>query len=288
MVNLEEDKKLFYISGLFSISFFLTVLFSALLYSYTKNRIIQVKTKKNQTIKVSLVELPPSKTISKIKKHKKKIKKLKTKKITPKVIVPKKLPPIPTKRKTPSLNSLFAKVDTSKFQNIEGVDEVEESLVTNDVVSRLKGKINSIKLSEHIKKEEVETENNLSGKDQFTLKATEAFKKKSIRLSYKELEIQNVSFDENDKGIYDKFYSQVKLFLYNHWYPSENVAGNSAIVRIALNKNSVFVYYKILVFGKSQEFNDELKAYLESLKGTKASIDLQEDVIFEVKFRAKQ
>ena len=71
MVNLEEDKKLFYISGLFSISFFLTVLFSALLYSYTKNRIIQVKTKKNQTIKVSLVELPPSKTISKIKKHKK-------------------------------------------------------------------------------------------------------------------------------------------------------------------------------------------------------------------------
>ena len=81
MVNLEEDKKLFYISGLFSISFFLTVLFSALLYSYTKNRIIQVKTKKNQTIKVSLVELPPPKKVVKVKKHKKSIKKIAVKKI---------------------------------------------------------------------------------------------------------------------------------------------------------------------------------------------------------------
>ena len=106
MVNLEEDKKLFYISGLFSISFFLTVLFSALLYSYTKNRIIQVKTRKNQTIKVSLVELPPPKKVVKVKKHKKSIKKIAVKKITPKVSVPKKSPPpTPTKNKIPSLNS---------------------------------------------------------------------------------------------------------------------------------------------------------------------------------------
>jgi len=285
MVNLEEDKKLFYISGLFSISFFLTVLFSALLYSYTKDRIIQVKTKKNQTIKISLVQLPHPKTIAKVKKHKK----IAVKKMAPKVIVQKNSsPPIPTKSKNPSLNSLFAKVDTSQFKDIEGADEEKKPLVTNDIVSRLKGKINNIEIPAKQIEKDKDIENNSSDLENITLQSSAVFKKKSIRLSYKELEIQNIDLDENDKGIYDKFYSQVKSFLYSHWYPSENVAGNSAIVRIILDENSVLTYYKILVFGKSEEFNNELKTYLESLKGKLVSVDIQQAVSFEVKFRAKQ
>ena len=276
-----NDTRLFYLSGLFSIGFFLVIIFSTLTYVYHKDRVLKIKTKKS-SIQISLIDTP-KKTI-KVKPQVIPIKKIVTPK-PKKIDIPKKPQPqqkpqieAPT---TPSFGSLFSNVDTSKFKDKE--IEIPKPRVSNEAINRLKGKIVKTELPVKQKDE------NLSEIVEADFKRTFSFKQQeSIRVDYRELEIQSSSLDGSDQGTYDKFYSQVKSFLYNKWYPSETVAGNSAIVRFILNKNAILEHYKIVTRGKSSDFNSELIQYLESIKGKTISVDLRERVSFEVKFRAKE
>jgi len=283
MVN--NDTKLFYLSGLFSISFFLIIIFSTLVYSYNKDRVLKIRTDKT-TISVNIIDKP------KIVKPKielpQKIVPPKPKPIPKKIVPPKPLPkPKPvikpiSKPETPSLGSLFAKVDTSKYEEIDEVIE-HKPRVSDEMINRLKGKISKTELPLSRK------DDNLTKNIDYQVERSYRYKNiESVRVDYRELEIRNSTLDDSDKGVYDKFYTQIKSFLYNKWYPSENIAGNSAIVRIILSKNSILEHYKIITRGKSEDFNIELTQYLESIKGTTVSVDIKTGVSFEVKFRAKE
>jgi len=279
-----NDTRLFYLSGLFSIGFFLVIIFSTLTYVYHKDRVLKIKTKKT-SIQISLIDTP-KKTI-KAKPQVIPIKKIVTPK-PKKIDVPKKNQQKPQPKPqikvptTPSFGSLFSNIDTSKFKQDE-VIETSKPRVSNEAINRLKNKIVKTKLPVYRQDENVTkiVADNLERTYQYK-------QQESIRVDYRELEIQSSSLDGSDQGTYDKFYSQIKSFLYNKWYPSENVAGNSAIVRFILNKNSILEHYKIVTRGKNEDFNIELIQYLESIKGTLITVDLTDRVSFEVKFRAKE
>ena len=287
MVN--NDTKLFYLSGLFSISFFLIIIFSTLYYSYTKDRVLKIRTDKKTIISVNLIEKPKI-VVPKITPPKKIIPQKPKPKPIPKEIKPVKPKPVPEKKQTPkpipkpetpSLGSLFAKVDTSKYKESEEIIE-QKPRISDEMINRLKGKISKTEIPDNNRDE------NISDVDYKVERSYRYKNSKSVRVDYRELEIRNSSLDDADKGVYDKFYTQIKSFLYNKWYPSENIAGNSAIVRIILNEKSVLEHYKILTRGKSDDFNIELTHYLESIKGTIVSVDIKTKVSFEVKFRAKE
>jgi len=277
-----NNTKLFYLSGFFSISFFLVIIFSTLTYVYHKDRVLKIKTKKS-SIQISLVDTPKKKI--KVKPKVIPIQKV----ITPKpkkIVVPKKPQPKPEPKietpAVPSFGSLFSNVDTSKFKKDEVVS-TPKPRVSNETINRLKNKIAKTELPVHKEDE------NISKLVTDNVERSYKYKKQeSIRVDYRELEIQSSSLDGSDQGVYDKFYSQIKTFLYNKWYPSENVAGNSAIVRFILNENAILEHYKIVTRGKSEDFNMELTQYLESIKGTIIAVDLINRVSFEVKFRAKE
>ena len=286
-----NDTKLFYLSGLFSISFFLVIIFTTLYYSYVKDRVLKIKTAKSM-ISISIIDTPKvSKIIPKQKIIKPKpIPKPKLKPVPkPKPIEkpkdipkPKPAPTPPPKVETPSLGSLFSKVDTSRYSEGEEIIE-HKPRISNETMNRLKGEISKTEIPKN------RDEYNISNSSDYELERSYSYQEReSIRVDYRELEIRNSTLDDSDQGVYDKFYSQIKSFLYNNWYPSGSVAGNSAIVRIILNKNSVLEHYKIVTRGKSEDFNIELVQYLESIKGTFVSVDIDERVSFEVRFRAKE
>jgi len=296
MVN--QDEKLFYLSGLFSISFFLVLMFSALYYSYSRDRILNIRTKKNPGVEVILYEAPPKpkkvekSRIAKPKPRPKIIppkpkKRTQPKNETPKVTKKITPPPPPHQnpvKTAPSLDSLFSKIDTSRFKAKEEEIEKPKPLVSEETINRLKKKITKTKtpIDATRKDENISIENY---KLQRTFKIAHTH---PISLDYKELEITSSSIEDTESGMYDKIFSQIQSFLHNNWYPSSEVAGNSAYVRIVLSEDSIFKYYKIVTAGKNPEFNIELKEYLNTLIGKKMPVDLNTPLSFEVKFRAKE
>jgi outer membrane biosynthesis protein TonB len=293
MVN--QDEKLFYLSGLFSISFFLVILSTTLYYSYKKNLILQVRTDNAVKIDLYFQESPKKEDKPKVveKKNtlaeqpkptpmppKKEIPKIVEKKIE-EVKTPDPVKPPPA----PSLDSLFSKIDTSKFSNEESETEEEKRpKVSSDVISRLKSSISKTELPLDQKR----IDENLSDENYRVERKFRFDPSSSPTLDYRELEITSSDYVESDKGVYDKLFSQIKSFLHDNWYPSNDMAGNSAIVRIILNNRAVFEHYKIITRGKNEEFNIELDRYLDTLLGEKVPVDIKNGLSFEVKFRAKE
>ena len=305
MVN--QNVKLFYLSGLFSISFFIILLFSALYYAYTRDKILKIKTKKNDAIEITFYEAPPpQKQEIKVKKETPKKPKPKPKILSPKpkqpphqepkesdikqaqkeeVTPPPPPPPPPPKQEVksaPSLDSLFSKIDTSKFQPKEEEEE-EKPIVSEETIKRLKEKAKEIKTPIDIKKD-----NNFSIDDYKLQREFKISNTKPISLDYKELEITSSSLENPDSGVYDEVFSKIQNFLHLNWQPSPNMAGNSAYVRIILSDEGIIQHFKIVTAGKNPEFNIELQDYLQSIIGQKVPVELQEAISFEVKFRAKE
>jgi len=293
-----QDEKLFYLGGLFSVSFFLILLFSALYYGYTRDKVIKIKTEKSSGIEIVLYEAP---------KEKKKEKKANTTQSKPK---PKIAPPKPPKQqpekpqskseekqppkpatpppppppketpKAPSFDSLFSNIDTSKLDKQE--EEERKPLVSEETIKRLREEIQEIE-APIIRKDDNFSIDDYRLQREFKISHTQP-----ISLEYKELEITSSSLEDSDSGIYDEVFATIQKFLYQNWQPSPLVAGNSAYVRIILSQDGTIQYCKITTAGKNPEFNLELKEYLKSLIGKKIEIDLDEAMSFEVKFRAKE
>ncbi len=296
-----QDEKLFYLSGLFSVSFFLILLFSALYYGYTRDKVIKIKTEKSSGIEIVLYEAPKEKKRAKKadttqskpkpkpkiappkppKKHIEKSQSQSEEKQPPKPATPPP-PPLPPKEtpKAPSFDSLFSNIDTSKLDKPK--EEEQKPLVSEETIKRLRKEIQEIEAPI------IRKDNNFSIDDYRLQREFKISHTQPISLEYKELEITSSSLENSDSGIYDEVFASIQKFLYKNWQPSPLVAGNSAYVRIILSQDGTIQYCKITTAGKNPEFNLELKEYLKSLIGQKIEIDLDEAMSFEVKFRAKE
>ncbi len=329
MVN--QDPKLFYVSGLFSITFFLLVLFGALTYAYHQNRTMQIRTDKEPTpVTIDLQQFvekqkpivkPEPKPIVKpepkpiVKPEPKPIEKPEPKPIVkpepkpvekpePKPIVKPEPKPIekpepkPIEKPEPkpvekpeqepqSLNSLFSKVDTSKFKDTNNSNRSQQSQpqkqkVSNETISKLKesaSQTSSVSVESRIEEDTSQ---------KYKVERTYSYTGTALKLNYEDVEITKSNLQTADQGEYDEFFSNVKKFLYEKWQPSQGVVGNSGIVKITINENSVLEYYRIVTRGKSEDFNAELEFYLSSLKGKTVPTKVKKSVTFEVKFKAKE
>lgn len=279
MVN--QDPKLFYFSGLFSIAFFLIVLFGALTYAYHRHKTIQVRTEKEiQPITVDMLQL------DKVKPPMEKPKPVVKPEPKPE---PKPVEKPEPKPETPSLNSLFSKVDTSKFKDTNSSQNKnqpqQKSKVSNEAISKLKESASKTSSSSSI---QLENRTNEDSSEKFKVERSYSYSGTALKLDYDEVEITSSNLKTADQGEYDEFFSNVKKFLYEKWQPSQAVIGNSAIVKITINENSILEYYRIVTKGKSEDFNAELDYYLAGLKGKTVPVKTKKSVTFEVKFKAKE
>ena len=314
MVN--QDPKLFYFSGLFSIAF-LIVLFGALTYAYHRHKTIQVRTEKEiQPITVDMLQLdkvkPPMEKPKPVVKPEPKPEPKPVEKPEPKpepkpvvkpepkpepkpVVKPEPKPePKPVEKpepkpETPSLNSLFSKVDTSKFKDTNSSQNKnqpqQKSKVSNEAISKLKESASKTSSSSSI---QLENRTNEDSSEKFKVERSYSYSGTALKLDYDEVEITSSNLKTADQGEYDEFFSNVKKFLYEKWQPSQAVIGNSAIVKITINENSILEYYRIVTKGKSEDFNAELDYYLAGLKGKTVPVKTKKSVTFEVKFKAKE
>jgi outer membrane biosynthesis protein TonB len=191
-------------------------------------------------------------------------------------------PSPPEVKPAPSLGSLFSKIDTTKFSNEAPKPREEKPIVSSEAVSRIKQNIT--KTETPVEKRE---DGNISSEMYRVNRQYSYNYSQSVSVDYKELEITSSSLQSSDSGVYDKIFSQIQGFLHTKWYPSSEVAGNSAKVRLILNENSVVEHFKIILEGKSPEFNMELRLYLESMIGERVPVELKDNLKLEVWFRAK-
>ncbi len=100
--------------------------------------------------------------------------------------------------------------------------------------------------------------------------------------SYKE----NIALDLSE-GEYDEYYSKVHELLSSHWNPSEQYIGFESKVSVTIDNLGNFDY-KITSGSGNSEFDDMLKAYLESLKQVGfPPYEKGKETIIEVSFKTK-
>jgi hypothetical protein len=302
MVKNNNDS-IFFISGLISIGFFLVLIFGILLYCYKQNRVIQIRTEKeninvlifteppkpkekkvrNSIEKIKSIPVPKPKLKPKIKKVKKKqiVKKIppKPREITKKeqqVISPKPENPIP---KPQSLSSLF---DNTDIPTIESVDNSDAPQISSQVLHRLRNKLSKTE-TPIAHKEDV----NYSSKE-YKIDKNIFYKESNLIIKYQDIEITSSNIDRTEKGVYDEFLSNIKSFLYKEWQPSKEIAGNKAKVRFFLDKHSKIKNYKVLIYSGSDRFNSELDYFLSSLNNKIFPVKIKNPISFEVFIGAKE
>ncbi len=112
-------------------------------------------------------------------------------------------------------------------------------------------------------------------------KAQELLKK----LKLKEFEPKSRSAIKSVEGKKDPYLQKVYKILYSYWIPSKASAGNSAKVRITIDRYGNFSY-KVLQYSQSPIFNDELDQFLQAMQMQEFPHPAQKrtiTVIFEAK-----
>jgi outer membrane biosynthesis protein TonB len=298
----KQDDKRFLLSGLFSIGFFFTVISITLLYSYNQNRVIQVRTEK-ENINVLLFTEPPKPKEKIVKNAPEKREpipvpkpKPKPKPVPPKP-KPKPVPPKPievTKKEqqvispkrenpTPKPQSLSSLFDSADIPGIETVDNSDAPQVSSQALHRLRNSLS--KTSTPVAhKEDVNYTSS-----EYKIDRENLYKESNLVLQQKDIEITSANIDSSERGLYSEFYSKVKDYLYDKWQPSREVAGNKAKVRFQLSKDSQLQSYKVLIYSGSERFNSELDYFLERLKGSQFPVAVKEESLaFEVFIGAKE
>ncbi|WP_281950560.1 TonB C-terminal domain-containing protein [Nitrosophilus kaiyonis] len=247
-----DNKKLFYISGFFSIFLYISIFILMLFYFVENQEILKKFNIKQKSVEVSLIE--PQK-----------IKKIETKKI--KKTGPKeKIEAKKTKKRVGSLSpkeeidisKLFSTIKTSKKKTIK---KKAKPIKKRTPPSRFKG--------ESLRKKE---------------SAKEILKKMNIKDVSRVLAKASI---ESVEGENDPYMSKVYEILYKYWLPSQESAGNRAKVKIMIDSSGNFDY-KVLLFSPSEIFNKELIEYLEYLKTKKFPIPKEGYKEITVYFEAKE
>lgn len=241
-----DNRKIFLISGIFSISVYITILLSIFFYFLANQEIIKKFSIKQKSLKVSLVEMPKIKnsiTHKKIIKEKKEIKKK----------IGSKRAKIKEENEN-SIKNLFSMVKTPKKTK-----KIVTKKPKNLMPSRFKGESERKKES-----------------------AKEILQKLNIKNVSKILAKTDI---KAVKGENDPYWSKVQEILYKNWFPPQESAGNQAKVEIFIDRLGNFDY-KVLLFSNNELFNKELLKYLEFLKTKKFPSPNEEKniiVIFKAK-----
>ncbi|NPA73739.1 MAG: TonB C-terminal domain-containing protein [Epsilonproteobacteria bacterium] len=236
---MEKKGFYFYLSGLFSISIYLSLIFFifTLLGEFEK-KAKRYTSQKNNFIVVSIAE---KSDIIKKKSVKKRSIKKSVKKEVPKKKKPTKKNKIKKSMKRTvkddSLKSLFSGIDPKKYKK-----KIKDKNVTK--------KIPNNQNSRFLQK-----------------KSGTSSEKKSATKLIKSLSLENISSASNKKaGEYDKYIGKISDILDEKWQNTPgSIAGNQATVTVKIDKFGNFSY-KIDSLSYNNEFNAKLQNFLDSLK----------------------
>jgi len=228
---MQRDDKIFFLSGVFSVSIYIALIFSILMcLNDSQNKVKKYTNTKKNFIEISILE---NKKIKKITSKKKKIiykKKIINKNIQKKSEIQKSI-----HKTNNSLSSLFKDINTTKYMK-----KTKYKNITKNI------KINKKRIS-------------LNQKN-----------KKSVAKIIKSLSLSNVDANINkNTGEYNKYIGKIQDILDNRWQETPGtIAGNSATVTVKIDKFGNFSY-KIDTLSYNNEFNAKLQNFLESMQNEK-------------------
>ncbi len=244
-----DRKRLFFVSGLLSISIYLLIFLFMFWYLYNKNEELKKYAIQSKSVEVSLVEPPKQKRSQKISKSSKKSK------------VERKKTEKPVKKEGSSsaksgvdIEKLFSSVKTPRKSG-------STSPKKSSSPSRLKGEGFKNRKS-----------------------AAEILKSMNIKDIGRELANRSIRAVEGES---DPYLSKIYEILYKYWLPSQESAGNRAKVKIKIGPEGDFDY-TVLLFSGSETFNKELVEYLEYLKTKKFPPPKEGSKDIVVYFEAKE
>ncbi len=234
---MHRDSKVFFLSGIASITIYIALIFSVLLcLNNSQSRVKKYTDTKKNFIEVSISEN------KKIKKYIPKKKKIVYKKRIIKKHIRKKTKIKKHIHKTNNLlSSLFKNINTAKY-----IKKVKDENVTKNI------KIN---------------QNNRIFQKRISLKQEN---KKSATKIIKTLSLSNIDANINkNTGEYNKYIGKIQDILDSKWQETPGtIAGNSATVTVKIDKFGNFSY-KIDTLSYNNEFNAKLQNFLESMQNEK-------------------
>ncbi len=239
---MQQDGKIFFLSGIVSIAIYIALIFSVLLcLNNSQNRAKKYTDTKKNFIEISISE---NKKIKKYISKKKNItykKKIIKKHIVKKHIVKKAEIKKSIHKTNNLLSSLFKNINTAKY-----IKKVKDKNITKDIKINQNNRISQKRIS-------LNQEN-----------------KKSAAKIIKTLSLNNIDTNINkNTGEYNKYIGKIQDILDDKWQETPGtIAGNSATVTVKIDKFGNFSY-KIDTLSYNNEFNAKLQNFLVSMQNEK-------------------